>query len=87
MLSVYNCYSCHCVWSGKRRLGHVKKPSVYCSTHIGGKRGKGAVARAGMGSQIGQLPLGKEPAEMGIRSLVQGATIPSRGLFLATYSK
>jgi hypothetical protein len=52
--------------------------------HIAGKRGKGAVAGTGKGSQIGQLTLGKEPAEMGIRSLVQGAIIRIRDIFLST---
>jgi hypothetical protein len=31
---------------------------------------------------IGQLTSGKGPANMGIHSLVKGATIPRKGLFL-----
>ncbi len=56
--------------------------SVYSCTCIGGRRGKGASAGVGIGSQKRQLTLGKGSAEMGIRSLVQGAAIPSKDLFL-----
>ncbi len=46
------------------------------------EEGEGASARVGEGSQIRQLTLGKGPEEMGIRSLLQGAAIPSKGLFI-----
>jgi hypothetical protein len=52
------------------------------STCVGRKRGKGASAGVGMGSQKRQLTLSKGSADTGIRSLVQGAAIPSKDLFL-----
>ncbi len=60
--------------------------SVYMQLyiHIGGKKGKRVSAGAGEGFQIRQLTLEKGPAEMGIHSLVQGAAILSKGIFLFT---
>jgi hypothetical protein len=46
-----------------------------------GRGGKGASAGASEGSQIRQLTLGKGPAEMGVRNLVQGAAIHVRVFF------
>jgi hypothetical protein len=78
MSSMCNFYNCYC--AQQKEDSGVLMSSVYICTHIGGKRGKWVSARVGKGSQIRQLTQGKGPAEMGIRSLVQGTAIPSKGL-------
>jgi hypothetical protein len=71
------------------KLGRVNVVCLHSSTVLAGRSetGEGAVWGGG-GLEIGQLALSKGPARIGIRSHVQRAPIPSKGvLSLLLYIK